>query len=74
MKAVLYKFCGKTILQVGPICGIIESRSTVLEEIEFDHKAIKIEKYRKEEEQRLLKLHQKMEKKKKIYTMMILMK
>ena len=36
MKAVLYKFCGKTILQVGPICGIIESRSTVLEEIEFD--------------------------------------
>ena len=36
----------------------------ILEEIEFDHKTIKAEKYRKEEELRLMELHKKMAKKK----------
>ena len=42
MKAVIYKFCGKTILQVGPICNIIASHATILQEIEVD--TIHIEK------------------------------
>ena len=42
MKAVLYKFCGKTILQTGPIPHVIADRMTVIQEFEFD--AIHIEK------------------------------
>ena len=36
----------------------------LLEEIEYNHKAIKAEKYRREEELRLMKMHEKMEAKK----------
>ena len=42
MKAVIYKFCGKTILQVGPIYDFIASHATILQEIEVD--TIHIEK------------------------------
>lgn len=36
MKAVLYKFCGKTILQVGPISQMIASRAKEVQVLEFD--------------------------------------
>lgn len=42
MKAVIYKFCGKSILQVGPICDVIASHATIIQEIEVD--TIHIEK------------------------------
>lgn len=42
MKAVIYKLCGVTILQVGPICDVIASHATILQEIEVD--TIHIEK------------------------------
>lgn len=42
MKAVIYKFIGKTILQVGPICDVITSHATILQEIDVD--TIHIEK------------------------------
>jgi len=42
MKAVIYKLCGKTILQVGPICNLIASHATIIQEIEID--TIHIEK------------------------------
>ena len=48
MKAVIYKFCEKTILQVGPICNVIASHATILQEIEVD--VIHIEEKEKEKE------------------------
>ncbi|MBQ4395494.1 MAG: hypothetical protein II825_09415 [Paludibacteraceae bacterium] len=36
MKAIVYKFCGKTILQVGDIPNIIADRMTILHELDID--------------------------------------
>ena len=36
MKAIVYKFCGKTILQVGAIPNVIADRMTVLHELDID--------------------------------------
>ena len=44
MKAVVYKFCGKTILQVGAIPNVIAERMTVLHELEVDTIHIEMEK------------------------------
>lgn len=64
MKIIEQAFIFLVYYKSDNIKGNEDLYNKLLEEIEFDHKAIKIEKYRKEEEQRLLKLHQKMEKKK----------
>lgn len=44
MKVVVYKLCGKTILQVGPICQMIASHAKVLQELEVDTIHIEMEK------------------------------